>query len=327
MPQLELLRLLALLGAGDKAASENMYAVVAEVKRRAEPLGNNIGALCGGQGKFGGASAVVGGRYGTVAPQQRSMPAEQAAHLPARLPGLAIQIGTCVHPPCLTHTHARTAGNALVFECVCTITAIHPTAVLLAGAAESVARFLGARENNLRYAGIDALTRLVEIDPKHAQVGLRQLPACLALRRLCAAADRVRQPSAFPACPRRGPSALPPRHQTRCAAVPAGPQEHQLAVVDCLRSPDVTLKRKTLQLLYKMAGPSNIEARGAIGQEPGEACHCPFPAGRKVVGYPGSARTRQPSCSPVDVSPPCIGSRHSLPPPLRRSLPARCWAT
>lgn len=38
-------------------------------------------------------------------------------------------------------------------------------------------------------------------------------------------------------------------------------QDHQLAVVDCLRSPDVTLKRKTLQLLYKMAGPSNIEVR------------------------------------------------------------------
>lgn len=40
---------------------------------------------------------------------------------------------------------------------------------------------------------------------------------------------------------------------------PPSTQDHQLAVVDCLRSPDVTLKRKTLQLLYKMAGPANIE--------------------------------------------------------------------
>ena len=46
--QLELLRLLAALGAGDKGASENMYAVIAEVKRRAEPLGNNIGGQGGG---------------------------------------------------------------------------------------------------------------------------------------------------------------------------------------------------------------------------------------------------------------------------------------
>jgi AP-4 complex subunit epsilon-1 len=135
--QLELLRLLAAMGAGDKGASENMYAVIAEVKRRAEPLGNNI-------------------------------------------------------------------GNALLYECVKAAAAIHPSPVLIAGAMESVTRFLASRENNLRYAGIDALTRLVHIDPKHAQ-------------------------------------------------------DHQLAVVDCLRSPDVTLKRKTLQLLYKMAGPTNIE--------------------------------------------------------------------
>ena len=76
-------------------------------------------------------------------------------------------------------------------------------------ALQSVGRFLGARENNLRYAGIDTLTRLVRIDPAYAQ-------------------------------------------------------PYQLAVVDCLRSPDDTLKHKTLQLLYKMAGPTNIEV-GWVG--------------------------------------------------------------
>jgi AP-4 complex subunit epsilon-1 len=57
-----------------------------------------------------------------------------------------------------------------VYECIRTLTTIHPSPVLMAGAAESVSRFLGARENNLKYAGIDALTRLVRIDPKYAQV-------------------------------------------------------------------------------------------------------------------------------------------------------------
>jgi AP-4 complex subunit epsilon-1 len=40
--------------------------------------------------------------------------------------------------------------------------------------------------------------------------------------------------------------------------------DHQYAVVDCLRSPDATLKKKTLELLYKMAGPANIEVREVV---------------------------------------------------------------
>ena len=38
--------------------------------------------------------------------------------------------------------------------------------------------------------------------------------------------------------------------------------EHQLAVIDCLEDPDDTLKGKTLELLYKMTKPGNVEVGG-----------------------------------------------------------------
>ncbi len=136
--QIELLRLLALLGAGDVEASSNMRAVIIEVWRRADAL-------------------------------------------------------------------ASTVGNAVAFECVKTATTIHLDDSLLAMALQSAQRFLNSKENNnLRCAGIDILSRLVDGDPARVE-------------------------------------------------------QYQLAIIECLRSPDVTLKRKTLDLLFKMAGPDNVE--------------------------------------------------------------------
>ena len=46
------------------------------------------------------------------------------------------------HPPLLP---ALLPGNALVYECVKAVAAIHPSPVLIAGAVESVSRFLASR--------------------------------------------------------------------------------------------------------------------------------------------------------------------------------------
>ncbi|CAK0784933.1 hypothetical protein CVIRNUC_008138 [Coccomyxa viridis] len=134
--QIKLLKILARLGAGDKGASDNMYAVLGDALRKA-----NTG---------------------------------------------------------------HTISNAIVAECVRTITAIYPNPALLQAAAEMVSGFLKSSSHNLRYIGIDSLARIVHINAKYAA-------------------------------------------------------EHQLAVIDCLEDPDDTLKKKTLELLYKMTKPSNVE--------------------------------------------------------------------
>lgn len=71
-------------------------------------------------------------------------------------------------------------------------------------AADAIGVFLKSSSHNLKYVGIDALARIVRINPKHAV-------------------------------------------------------EHQMLVIDCLEDPDETLKKKTLELIFKMTKPSNVE--------------------------------------------------------------------
>lgn len=67
-----------------------------------------------------------------------------------------------------------------------------------------ISTFLKSSNHNLKYIGIDALSRIVRINSNYAN-------------------------------------------------------EHQLAVIDCLEDPDETLKKKTLELLFKMTSPNNVE--------------------------------------------------------------------
>jgi len=96
------------------------------------------------------------------------------------------------------------ASNAIVYECVRTITAIYPYPVLLDAAGNSISRFLSSKSQNLRYLGVTGLASIVERHPKYAA-------------------------------------------------------DHQLAVIECLEDRDETLLRKTLDLLYRMTNPVNVE--------------------------------------------------------------------
>ncbi|CAI5488824.1 unnamed protein product [Closterium sp. Naga37s-1] len=148
--QIKLLKLLALLGANNQAASEPMYPVIADVIRR----------ISESQPKAG----TTGRRDDSQV----------------------------------------TAGNAILYEAIRTVAAIHPSEQLLSSCAAITSSFLKSSVHNLRYMGVDCLAQIVRINPDLAT-------------------------------------------------------EHQIAVIDCLEDPDDSLKRKTLDLLYKMTGPGNVE--------------------------------------------------------------------
>ncbi|URD78533.1 AP-4 complex subunit [Musa troglodytarum] len=110
--QIKLLKILALLGSGDKQASGHMYNVLGDIFRKCEQSSN--------------------------------------------------------------------IGNAVLYESICCVSSIYPNAKLLEAAAEATSKFLKARlpfcfwlitsdSHNLKYMGVDALGRLIRINPDIAE--------------------------------------------------------------------------------------------------------------------------------------------------------------
>lgn len=97
------------------------------------------------------------------------------------------------------------AGNAILFECMKTATNIVPSDAMYSMALDTSAMFLNSSDNNLKCAGIEILSRLIE-DGDSGKV-----------------------------------------------------QQHQMAIVGALRSSDETLKGRTLDLLFRMTGPGNLD--------------------------------------------------------------------
>ncbi|XP_011072297.1 AP-4 complex subunit epsilon [Sesamum indicum] len=99
--QIKLLKILALLGNGDKKASEQMYTIVGDIMRKCHSTSN--------------------------------------------------------------------IGNAVLYECICCVSSLHPNPNLLGAAADAISKFLKSDSHNLKYLGIDALSRLIKISPEIAE--------------------------------------------------------------------------------------------------------------------------------------------------------------
>ncbi|CAA0812028.1 AP-4 complex subunit epsilon [Striga hermonthica] len=99
--QIKLLKILALLGSGDKKASEQMYTIVGDIMRKCDSTTN--------------------------------------------------------------------IGNAILYESVCCVSSLHPNPKLLEAAADAISKFLKSDSHNLKYLGIDALSRLIKVSPEIAE--------------------------------------------------------------------------------------------------------------------------------------------------------------
>lgn len=133
-------------------------------------------------------------------------------------------------------------GYAIIYECVRTVTAIYPNIQLLETAAKHISRFVSSENHNLKYLGIKALAAIVQARRDHRPAE-RAPPASIS-----AASGYPLQPLGAPS-----PPSPPPWQVNQKYAL-----EHQLVVVDCLEDPDETLKRKTLDLLFRMTHASNV---------------------------------------------------------------------
>ncbi|CAI9784685.1 unnamed protein product [Fraxinus pennsylvanica] len=99
--QIKLLKILSLLGNGDKKSSEQMYTILGDIMRKCDADSN--------------------------------------------------------------------IGNAVLYECICCVSSIHPNPKLLESAADTISKFLKSDSHNLKYLGIDALGRLIRISPEIAE--------------------------------------------------------------------------------------------------------------------------------------------------------------
>jgi len=118
---------------------------------------------------------------------------------------------------------AKNAGNAILYECVQTIMAIDADDSLRTLAINILGRFLLNKDNNIRYVALNTLARCIAEAKQHA---------------------------------RENEDASDDGPNSAAAAL----QRHRSTVVDCLKDPDISIRQRSLELIYHLVNEENVES-------------------------------------------------------------------
>lgn len=100
---------------------------------------------------------------------------------------------------------SRSAGNAILYECVRTIMSVESIGGLRVLAVNTLGRFLTHRDNNIRYVALTTLARVVAIDGQAVQ-------------------------------------------------------RHRSVIVECVKDPDASIRKKALELVYALVNEGNVRS-------------------------------------------------------------------
>ena len=138
---------------------------------------------------------------------------------------------------------AKNAGNAILYECVLTIMGIESEDGLRVLAINILGRFLLNRDNNIRYVALNTLAKCI-VEQKRSGGGVME--------------GGGGGTTLFPSGTDGGSGSGSGGNNTVNNAMSAL-QRHRTTVVDCLKDPDVSIRQRTLELIYHLVNADNVQ--------------------------------------------------------------------
>jgi Adaptin N terminal region len=172
---------------------------------------------------------------------------------------------------------ARNAGSAVLYEAVGTIMGITTIGGLRVLGVNTLGRFLGHRDNNMRYVALHSLAKVGVWLPADVVLCTHALDRSIV--RCTIRWGRVQCACNAGAHTHTCPHAHPHAHPATgvCVCVPMqvvsvdtqAVQRHRATIVECVKDADVSIRRRALELVYALVNEGNIRCDDETSSQAG----------------------------------------------------------